>query len=145
MKNLQYFGSVSTTGILQIPNRKRLQAELKAFAGCAVELTIKKKNRRSLPQNKYYWGVVIAEIRNRLNELGNDLDPEQVHDILKYKFNPANVIGEGGEVIDSLGKSTAKMNKDEFGVYLDKIFLWAGEFLSITIPAPNSDLQFKFE
>jgi len=144
MKNLQYFGSVSKTGILNIPNRKRLQSDLLSFAGCTVELTIKKKNRRSSPQNRYYFGVVVAEIRARLNELGNDLTPEQVHEILKYKFNPLNIVGEGGEIIDSLGGSTAEMNKEEFGVYLDKIFVWALEFLNITIPAPDSDLQFKF-
>jgi hypothetical protein len=144
MSNIQINASVSKTGILTIPNRKRLQQDLKAFSGSNVEIIIKKRGRRSSQANRFYWGCVIKEIQIRLNELGNDLSPEDVHDILKYKFNKANLIGEGGEVIDSLGLTTTDMNKEQFGIYLDKIIEWAASFLSITIPLPDSKLEFQF-
>jgi hypothetical protein len=131
-------------GKLTIANQRRFKADLEHFKNCAVEITIKKKNTRSSPQNRYYWGVVVKEIQVRLNELGNDFEPETVHEYLKDKFNKVEIIGEGGEVLDYLGGSTTEMNKEQFAEYVDKIIEWAASFLSITIPLPNTDLQFKF-
>ena len=143
MTNITAFGTVSTTGIINY-NRKRLQAELVKFAGCSVEITVRKKNRRSNPQNRYYHGVVVKEIEIRMKELGNDVDSDLVHEFLKDRFLQSPLIGEGGEVIGSLPGSTAKLNKDEFGSYIDKIILFAAETLSIQIPLPSTDLQLQF-
>jgi hypothetical protein len=131
-------------GTLTIANQRRFKAELAHFKNCAVEITIKKRNTRSSPQNRYYWGVVVKEIQVRLNDLGNDFEPETVHEYLKDKFNKVEVIGPGGEVLDYLGGSTTDMNKEEFGHYVDRIIEWAASFLSIAIPLPNSDLQLQF-
>ncbi len=141
MSNIQYFGTVSKTGILTIPNRKRLQADLKQFSGCSVEISIRKKNRRTNPMNRYYHGVIVKDIQVELNRLGNDFSSDEVHELLKEMFNPIDIIGPGGEVIGKKGGSTAKMNKEEMSVYWDKIILWAAEFLCISIPAPNTELQ----
>ena len=141
---ITHFGTVSKTGILNLANRKRLQADLTRLADCSVELTIKKKNRRSTPQNNFYWGVIIKEIQIELKRLGNDFTPEEVHELLKEMFNPIEIIGPGGEVIGKKGGSTTKMNKEDMSVYWDKIILWAAEFLCITIPLPSTDLQLQF-
>jgi hypothetical protein len=140
MKHLQYIGNVSTTGILQL-NRKRLQKDLLQYAGCSVELTIRKKNRRSNQQNRYYFGVVIKEIELRMKELGNDVDTDIVHEFFKDRFLQHPLVGEGGEIIGVLPGSTAKLNKEEFGNYIDKIVFFAAETLQITIPLPNTELQ----
>lgn len=144
MANITSYGSVTETGILTIVNRKRLQQDLVKFKGCTVEIIIKKKNTRSTRQNRYYHGVVVKEIQLRMIDLGNDVTPDLVHDFLKDRFNKKELIGEGGEVIDSIGGSTTEMNKEEFMVYLDKIIEWAASFLSIEIPLPNSTLIFNF-
>jgi len=141
MKNLQYFGSVSKTGILNIPNRKRLQADLLSFAGCTVKLTIKKKNRRSSPQNRYLFGVVYKEVEIRMNELGNDVNTDLVHLFFKDKYLQIPLIGDGGEIIGTLPGSTAALNKDEFSLYLDKIIKFSAETLGISIPLPNTELK----
>ena len=143
MTNITAFGTVSTTGIINY-NRKRLQAELVKFAGCSVEITVRKKNRRSGQANRYYWGVVIKECEIRMKELGNDVDSDLTHEFFKDRFLQTPLIGEGGEVIGSLPGSTAKLNKDEFGSYIDKIILFAAETLAITIPLPETDLQLQF-
>lgn len=94
--------------------------------------------KRTLPQNKYYFGVVVWEIRNRLEQLGNDVSAENVHDFLKVRFNSKPVIGDGGELLGSVGDTTTAMSKEQFGIYLDKIIPWAQDFLGITIPLPNT-------
>jgi len=141
---ITHFGTVSKTGILNLSNRKRLQAELIRFADCSIELTIKKKNQRSTQMNRYYHGVIVKEIQMELKNLGNDFTPEEVHELLKEMFNPIEIIGPGGEVIGKKGGSTTKMNKEEMSIYWDKIILWAAEFLSLHIPPPCTDLQLQF-
>jgi len=141
MATITHYGTVSKTGILNLANRKRLQDDLTKFADCSVEIIIKKKNRRSGQQNRYYHGIVVKEIEIRMCELGNDVDSDLVHEFLKDRFLQTPLIGDGGEVIGSLPGSTAKLNKDEFGTYIDKIILFAAETLSITIPLPNTELQ----
>ena|SRR5436190_23280238 len=143
MVKLQAYATVND-GKLILANEKRYRAELSTFSNCAVEITIKKRNTRSSPQNRYYWGIVVKEVQLRLIDLGNDFEPETVHEFLKDKFNKIALIGEGGEVIDYLGGSTTDMNKEEFMVYVDKIIEWAASFLSIVIPLPNEKLTFNF-
>ena len=144
MANITFYGSVSKTGILTIANRKRLQDDLLRFKEFDIECCIKKRNRRSNPQNRYLFGVVYKEIEVRLRELGNDMDVDEIHEFCKSEFNEVEIIGDGGEVIGKKGGSTTDMNKDDMGVYIDKIIFWCADFLSISIPLPNTDLTFKF-
>ena len=132
------------SGKLTLANSKRFDQDISTLKDCVVELTIKRKNKRSTPQNRYYWGVVVKEIEIRMKNLGNDVDPELVHSFLKDRFNKKELIGEGGEVIDNIGGSTTEMNKEDFMIYVDKIAEWAASFLSIEIPLPNTDLQLQF-
>ena len=128
------------SGKLTLANRKRFEQDLTGFKDCAVELTVKKKNRRSNPQNRYLWGVVYKEVEIRLKQLGNDVNADVVHEFLKGKFLQVPMIAEGGEVIENLPGSTADLNKEEFALYVDKIIMWAAQFLEITIPLPNEIL-----
>lgn len=130
-------------GKLTLANRKRFEQDIKDFKDCAVELTVKAKNQRSSTQNRYLWGVVYKEVEIRLKQLGNDVNPDVVHDFLKGKFNRVEVIGNGGEVIDYIGDSTKKMNKEQFSIYVGKIIEWAADFLNITIPLPNETLTLE--
>ena len=128
-------------GKLKLLSEKRFKADLATLKPGTYELSIKPKNRRSEPQNRYLWGVVYSELRIRLKELGNDFTNEEVHELMKLKFNPVPLAGPDGEVLDYCGGSTAKMNKEEMGIYLDKIIQWAAEFLGIEIPTPGSELN----
>lgn len=131
-------------GKLILDNRKRFAADLSSQKDGVYELTLKLKTRRTTQSNRYLWAVVYKEIQIRCIELGNDFTAEDVHDYCKQEFLKIPVIGSGGEVIGYKPGSTADLTKEEFSNYLDKIFLWAAEFLMITIPLPNEDLQFKF-
>ena len=143
MTTLTAIGNIKD-GKLILSNRKRFDADLSGFADCVVELTIKKKNRRSNQQSRYYFGVVVKEIQIRLKQLGNDFDTETIHNFLKDKFNKKELLGEGGEVIDYFGATTTGMNKTEFSEFVDKIRAWSLDFLSIDIPEPNAKLEMQF-
>jgi hypothetical protein len=128
-------------GELKILNRKRMDAEIKAFPDCDVEIIIKKKGKRSTPQNRYYWGVVVYEIKERLKELGHRTDPETVHEFLKQKFNSEKVvIPETAEVIE-IGRTTTEMNKEEFNEFIERVREWASATLEIYIPDPGQQTE----
>ena len=143
MANITAFGSVSETGILSLNNRKRLQTDLLKFKGCTVEITIKKKNKRSTPQNSYYHGVVVAEVRHGLLEIGYQMTADETHEFLKQKFNSTQIITKDGLVID-VPKSTTELNVSEFSEYIERIARFAAEYLSVVIPMPNQDLTLQF-
>lgn len=101
-------------------------------------LTAKKVNKRSDNQNRYYWGCCVAMIRDRMIELGNEVDSELVHDFLKDRFNSKEIFDKNGTIIGSIGDTTTKLNKSEFEEYLEKVKRFAAEVLDIIIPDPNA-------
>lgn len=138
-KTVQY-GYVES-GKLHLLNEARFKDDLRQFKDCDVQVTVKKKGRRSSQQNRFYWGVVVEEIRLNLLDRGNRFDADTVHEYLKQKFNYESiVITQTGEMLQ-VGQSTTELNKEEFGVYLDRIIEWAAQSLELTIPLPNTQLQ----
>jgi RNA recognition motif-containing protein len=148
---LTYFCNVDDQGILNVP--AKLRAEVgKVFKGMRVELTIKQKaNYRSSPQNRYYWGLLVPCVLSALIELGNDLqegNPEHielVHDFLKNKFlqNGIDIVNAQGEV-ETLPSSTTRCSRFEQEEYHEKIRRWAAEYLNVSIPLPNEQVEFIF-
>lgn len=139
MTKIEVFGYVQD-GKLVIQNRNRLEEDLRHFKPCDVIVTIKKRGRRSILQNAYYWGVIVKEIQLRLRELGNDVDTDAVHEFLKGKFHTEQVVTEQAEVFD-IPKSTTEMNKDEFSEYIERIKEWASSVLEIYIPDAGQQVQ----
>ena len=131
-------------GKLTLSNRKRFESDLTTFKDGLVEVTLKRKARRSNPMNRYYWAVIVKEIEVRMKELGNDVDSELVHEFLKDKFNKKPLVGPEGELIDYIAGSTTEMSKEDMSIYWDKIVLWAAETLGLAIPAPNQTLTLNF-
>jgi hypothetical protein len=130
-------GSI-TGGRLFIRNRRdfdRLIGQMKD--GIEVEVAItRRRATRSIQQNRYYWGVVVELLSEHTGYTADEL-----HDFLKAKFIPKKLaICDGnGEVQDELvlGGSTRKMNKLEFGEYMESIRRWAAEALDVVIPDPQ--------
>lgn len=117
---------------------------------------------RSLQQNAYYWSVVVPISKQIIKETeGRDLDPELVHENLKFNFG-TQVFTEDKywiyvfqnkvlsnkefEELDYLDRnkcirvfmmpSTTKMSKKQFMEYIKLIQEWAS-FLGYEIPDPN--------
>jgi hypothetical protein len=103
------------------------------------QLTIKDMRKRSLPQNDYYWGVVVPMCRQGLYDAGYDEVKTSLdsHEVLKHLFLKKEVVNKStGEVL-VLDGSSKELTIPEFNEYIENICKWAAEYLSIAIPSPN--------
>lgn len=125
-------------GRLEIRNRKQFAQTLRRMRDGEVIVTIEpRKAARSQPQNRYYWGVVVELISEHTG-----YTPEELHDYLKAKFLPKALAlpDANGVIVDEfvIGGSTTKLNKLEFGEYVERIRQWAAETLDVVIPDPDT-------
>ncbi len=109
------------------------------------ELKITRRNKRTLPQNRYYWGVCVALVHEGLKDMGHEVSIEDTHDFLRSKFNYKEIVNEVTGEVERIPMSTAEMTKEQFSNYVEKIQHFAAEFLSVTIPSPNEQLVFDYE
>lgn len=139
------YGGYLDNGKLFIRNKKRFDEDIANTGWKEVEIIVcKKKKNRSYYQNRYYWGVVVALIRERFIGLGNDVSAEETHDYLKHEFNYKEFLN-GDEVI-RIPKSTADLTTSEMMDYIARIQVWAAQILDCVIPDPNQQLEvFKSE
>ena len=133
------------SGKLILDNPKKFQAEVKECVDCDVIVTIKKRGKRSTPQNSYYHAVIVECIRHRLIELGNRITHEECHNEIKRKFLPEPLADEHGQVIFEKAGSTTEMNKSEFSDFIERIREWAALTLGIDIPNADKSLSLNFE
>lgn len=122
-------------GVLKFRNSERFKAELLNSGWSEFDVSIeKKKKKRSLAVNRYYWGVVVSSVRDAFRELGNEVDSELTHEFLKGRFNYSEFIEtKTGECI-KLPKTTTEMSNSEFSEYIERIKVFASETLNIYIP-----------
>lgn len=117
-------------GELVIEDKDIFLYHLLDFEGQQLGIKIKKwRNPRSVEQNAYYWGVVLAKIAG---EIG--CTPEEAHQDLTRMFLTYTA-ENGREYI----RSTASLDTKQFTVYLDQVVEWAGRFLWLEIPPPTKD------
>lgn len=125
-----------------LPDAAELQliAELAHHDGKDICITVeRKRKKRSLSQNAYYWGVVIPICRKILEEYGNEVDDEETHSFLKEhvgKLTGSVVDGKGRRAIT---KSSASLSTAEFEQYIMRVTVWAATE-NVIIPAPNDHL-----
>lgn len=138
--DIELYANTDEKGNLFIQNRSLMDEFCKRFPGKQWILKIvRRRAKRSGQQNRYYFGVVVHCIRIALLDLGHDMTKYEVHEFLKGKFNTVQLVNGDG-IIEEFPGSTKELNKVQFGEYLEKIFQWAAEYLSITIPSPDEKL-----
>lgn len=145
---MKYFGKVNNSGQLHIIHRKQFDKELELLAGKEVEVLIRKKRRyRSLPQNNYYWGVIVPMVQEALiNTWGEkNISKEQVHEILKRECNKKELINEETGEFLTYGKDTHDLSTTEFNEYIEKCRQWSSMWLNIDIPEPDEQTMLNFE
>ena len=102
--------------------------------GAKLELVVRKwKEKRTDPQRKYYFGVVVPILGNHFG-----YESEEMHEELKIMFNPKKSKIDPSRTI---GGSTTKMSTVEFysddNSYVERICRWAATEHSIFIPPPE--------
>ena len=67
-------------------NSKLVRSALKHFEGKEIEIKIRRKYpMRSIPQNKFYWGVLIPQFQELINDNWGEIkSSEETHEILKF-------------------------------------------------------------
>lgn len=101
--------------------------EFAAGEDCKYVLEINKsKNKRSLNQNKYYWGVVITIFADYTGYL-----KEECHQILTEKFLQYTKSGR------EFTRSSKQLDTKEFEEYVKKCRMWLYHEHQLHIPLPN--------
>lgn len=121
-----------------------------SLRGQYVEVSIRKRRSyRTLPQNNYYFGVVIALLAARMREMGVTnprgglVTDEEVHLLMRLRFLKRSVLlnPDSGEYEDII-MSTTELTKSEFGDYVTQVKQFAVEVYDLHIPDPNEQLTF---
>lgn len=128
MTVIPIFKGFTEKGKLRIVNVSDFNNYIAKFKdGKPLEVIVRRKmSKRSDPQNKYYWGVVLAIISEHTGHTA-----EELHEAFKQKFLKKFI--NKGLVF---ARSTTALNKIEFADYLDKVIQWAAEW-EIVIPDSN--------
>lgn len=87
---------------------------------------VRSKAKRSLPQNKYYWGVIVALFSQQTGYTSNEAHQTLASYHLKYARNGKAFV-----------KSTTELNTFEFEQYLEKCRLFMWHELNLHVPLPN--------
>ena len=112
---------------LKIYAKKTFETALLTFPeGTPLELTLRKETKkRTDPQNRYYWGVIIKMLGDYFG-----YEPEEMHEALKMEFLKVN-----GPI--PTVKSTTKLTTVEFNDYIGRIIRWAAMEYGVVLPDPN--------
>ena len=128
-------------------SRNEIKNFLEKNEGKEISIEIKKISyQRSNPQNKFYWGVWIPIIQQALSELSGELvSIEETHNIIKINCNYKEIVNENTGEIARRTKSTSELSTAEWEQeFKPRIQKWALDFLNITLPEPNEQLNFNF-
>lgn len=145
MKTHEYFSDVND-GKLQPNVTRQLLKDLKEFEGKRVLIKLSQKRKdRSMPQNRYYFGVVCEAFQIGAKETwGESISKEEAHENLKKECNYKELVSDDSGEIFRISKSTADLTTLAFEEYLEKcrqfIYTWFG----ITVPMPNEQAAINF-
>jgi hypothetical protein len=123
-------GRVDAVGRLHLADPALFKRTVAQLANSRVEVTVRRrKARRTLRQNAYYWGVVVAILAEHLG-----YQQDEMHDALKYKF-----LRTEADAIEGLPRvrSSADLNTAEFNAYVENVVTWAGAEFGVVIPDPG--------
>lgn len=144
MQRLELTGHISDDGQITIHHRPALKEWARQNSGRNILVKFERRGaKRSTPQCRYYFGVVVQSVMQGFRDIGYYMTKDETHYWLKQKFNPAQVPGNGGLVIDVAG-TTTDLNKIEFSEYIERIAQFAAEYLNVVIPPANADLKMQF-
>jgi hypothetical protein len=127
------------------PHAAAIRALLETLEGKQVVVTVDLfRKKRSDRQNRYYFGVVVADIREAMQELGNTVSPDDVHYFLKSEVAgmKSPIYDLNGEVVGWRVDTSTKLTTQEFENYMEQCRAWAAEHLNIIIDLPNEGYDY---
>jgi len=132
-------------GKMEFGKRAEFLTDISRFKDGNYTITIERtKKKRSIEQNRYYWGVVVPLVCKELVELGwEEMTLDGTHNELLKRFNLVEVVNvRNGEIIKTIGSST-EMSTSQIMEYFAKITRWAATDLNLQIPEPGEQLTIE--
>lgn len=124
---------VSEKGEVVFADPQAWRAAVARHKGRDVFVTVvRQQHLRTMPQNRYYWSVVVETVAGYIGETRDD-----THELLKAKFLPQRDIEllEGQRL--QMPPSTRGLTIEQFTAYIDAVRTWAAQFLGLSIPEAN--------
>lgn len=134
-KPLAVFSGRVTDGRLEVPVAA-IRDAARGWADGSVLLVVQTAHRdRSLPQLRYYRGVVLPAIAEATGQ-----DEDAIHEDMIARFLPprhvAYVNPTTGEVDErAVPRRTSGLSVGEYSDFVDRVCAWCGEWLGLIIPA----------
>lgn len=111
-------------------DKRKLFGIIKHLKGSHAVGIRKYRAQRSSPQNRYYWGVVLAYLAE---ETGYTKD--EMHQLMQRRF--LRYTKDVFDTSEEFVKSTTSLNTMEMQEYIDQICIFAISELGVYIPQPN--------
>lgn len=141
---LEHFAIKDEKGF-RITERKTFEEGLSLLPdGNYTVIVEKRKKKRSNNQNAYYW-LTVAMIRDRLIDLGHDVDSETTHEMLKGRLLYSEMIDENSGEIIKIPRSTKKLGTSEFMDYIEDVKRFSAEVLDLVLPDPEDQLEINID
>lgn len=126
----------------QIQNPKIVRAAFDSLEDGRYLIKIEAFKKRSLPQNAYYWSVVVPMVKEGLvvmgfNEVKNNDD---AHIVMKHLFLKKVIKSQISDEEIIVETSTTDLKTEDFNRYLENIWQWGSQYLGIQIPQPNEQM-----
>lgn len=130
---VRHAAQVTDQGVVTFADPSAWRAACARHKGRAVWVVVtRQQHLRTMPQNRYYHGVVVSEIAGFTGE-----ERETIHEFLKAKFLPMRDV----ELLDgqrlAMPASTRLLNVEQFTAYIEECRRWAASFLGLSIPDAN--------
>lgn len=118
----EYNFMVGDNGKLSDASRQIMANVISTFAGKWIKIAVsERKEKRSLDQNSYYWGVIVPHVRKVRFESGDPLTAEQVHEDLLAQFAPSVTMKRLDGAIYTRPMRSKEMSVAEMATYITAI------------------------
>lgn len=129
-KKQYLYGVVDKDGRLCMDDKAAFARSLAAMRNLPVQVLVERRAKpRSLRENNYYWGVVIALISEWCG-----YTPEETHDALRAMFLKAGGLEQMPRIFSTTSLTTVEMED-----YLRRVREWAAH-QGVFIPLPNEQI-----
>lgn len=130
----------------QIVNKGAIR-KLLALADGKYLFEISGADKRSNPQNNYYWQILTEYFQPGLTDLGwqHIKTKEDAHVFMADMFLKIKEVNNETREMKERTRSTTELTKAEFNVYLNELWQWAAEWLHVAIPEPNAQTMLSYD
>jgi len=131
----------------QIHGAEAFWREFNSLPVGGYSIEVKRTGRkRTLNQNDFYWlcmQIIADAVINQLGHNPETTTKDSIHDMFKTEFNYEEIVNPHTGEVKKRPQSTANLTTKEFSEYFGHIQRWTVEWLGITLPEPNSQLEIK--